>query len=183
MTIYFCGLKYLLYVCQAPGTSRKDSSRTTNGKNIVQQEAKCTAHLGKKRVQAVHVRSKTNAVNRVKTRSQTQSHPNIVENRDQDFFFNNNAKHLHKKLRPNPTPVAAANTKPHFPQPPVANPVTQQQLAALTAGSGHLPSHDLLPTLSPARDNFFLEDEGGPEFGTCSNAYSCVLLYIYTLIA
>ena len=72
-----------------------------------------------------------------------------------------------------------------FPQPPVANSVTQQQLAALTAGSGHLPSHDLLPTLSPARDNFFLEDEGGPEFGTCSNAYNCMLLYIvvYTLIA
>ena len=157
-----------VYLWQASGTSRKDVSNTNKVKNIVQQEAQwLTAHLKIKRVQAGHVRSQTNAVNRVKTRSQTQSHTNLVENDDQAKKYYN-AKHQHKKLRPNPTSVGpkavdGANTKPHVPQPPVANPVTQEQFTAdpvSTAGSQHLTNHDRPPTFSPARDNFFLKDEG-----------------------
>ena len=131
-----------------------------------------------------------NAVNRVKTRSQTQSHTNLVENDDQAKKYYN-AKHQHKNLRPNPTSVGpkavdGANTKPHVPQPPVANPVTQEQFTAdpvSTAGFQHLTNHDHPPTFSPARDNFFLKDEGGAELGTCSQACSYMLLYIHTLIA
>ena len=150
-------------MCQASGTSRKNGSSSSKGKENVQHEAKvATTHLGKKRVQAVHVISQANAETQVRTRSRT------------------------KKLCPNPlpfstSPVAAAITKPHIPQHPVAKPVTQQKFAAepvSTAGCQQQTGHDLPPTFSPARDNFFPEDEPGSEFGTCCKAYFCLLLYI-----
>jgi hypothetical protein len=88
-----------------------------------------------------------------------------------------------KKLRfsstlVDPTAVGAANTHPHILEPPVASPVTQQQLAAeplSTVGSQQQNGDDLPPIHSPARDNCFPKDENCTELGTCSVAYSCIL--------
>ena len=72
----------------------------------------------------------------------------------------NNAKLQHKKFRPNPAPVgpvalAAADRKIHIPQPPVAHPVTQEELVAepvSTAGSHQRTSYDLPTTFSTDKD-------------------------------
>jgi len=148
-----------------------------------------TAHPCKKRVHASQVIPHTNEETQVERRS--------------------------KRLKPppdpthvGPTPVDAANTNPHIPQPPVANPVTQEQLAAepvpaagsqqelapaldgqgqevLVPVSQTLPaqqqqdSDDLPPTASPGRGNCFPEDEPRTQNGTCSKAYSCMIPYIY----
>ena len=97
---------------------------------------------------------------------------------------------------------------PHIPQPPVVNPVTQEQLAAepvpaagsqqelapavdgqgqevLVPVSQTLPaqqqqaSDDLPLTASPGRRNCFTKDEPHTKKGMCSKTYSCMIPYKY----
>ena len=95
-------------MCQTLAASLKYRSTQGKGqKNIERGSEVATANQRQKRVHASQVIPHTNEETQVERRS--------------------------KRLKPppdpthvGPTPVDAANTNPHIPQPPVANPVTQE---------------------------------------------------------